>query len=145
MPDGLYRVRLTVRDDADNPQGDGARAERISDAFHLDSRPPELTEPAVTRETAGWGVRFEAHDRGGAIAALEVSVDGAAWRGLVPLDGVADSSTETFQLTLDRDGDGGRSVILRAIDASGNVAARLVHLEAARGRSVQSSGVDQAR
>jgi len=126
MPDGFYRVRLTVSDAPDNPEGDGAHAERVSDAFHLDSRPPEVGPPAPTRTASGWDVAFEAHDRGGVIAAVEVSVDGAPWRGLVPLDGVADSETEAFRLTLD--GTDARALMLRAIDASGNVAARMLRL-----------------
>ena len=54
--------------------------------------------------------------------AVEVAVDGGPWTPLSPLDGVADSEQEDYRLLLPHAPEAGvRSLIVRAIDASGNL------------------------
>jgi hypothetical protein len=124
VPDGRYRIRLTADDSPDNADGSERRALRVSDAFLIDNTRPELGEPDWSRTVEGWRVRFVARDPGGAIVAAEFNLDGGDWQPLRPLDGVADSDEERFEIDL-----GGRQrdatfrgLGVRAVDAAGNLA-----------------------
>jgi hypothetical protein len=124
MPDGIYRVRLTVDDSLDNPNGTHRRAERISEAFRVDNTRPSVGDFEIERVSKGHEVRFVARDPGGSVAALEVAIDGRGWMPLSPLDGVADSELEQYTLIVEPDathGDGARSMIVRVTDSSGNL------------------------
>jgi outer membrane protein assembly factor BamB len=124
MPDGVYRVRLTVDDSLDNPNGTHRHSERISDAFRVDNTRPSVGDHEVERSDEGYGVRFVARDPGGSVAAVEVAIDGGEWKPLSPLDGVADSELESYRLIVQRNGEnpaGARSMIVRVTDSSGNL------------------------
>jgi hypothetical protein len=123
-PDGIYRVRLTVDDAADNPNGTHRHVERVSDAFRVDNTRPSVGEHRISRSGRRREVRFVARDPGGSVAAVEIAVDGGAWTPLSPLDGVADSELEEYRLVLEPDEDhpgGPRSIIARVTDSSGNL------------------------
>ena len=51
---------------------------------------------------------------------VEYSLDGDRWQAIYPKDGIADSRTEQFELTLEGEA-AARGVIIRAIDALNNV------------------------
>ena len=124
MPDGIYRVRLTVDDSLDNPNGTHRRSERVSDAFRVDNTRPSVGDFEVERSPKGYEVHFVARDAGGSIAALEVAIDGRRWMPLSPLDGVADSELERYTLIVEADtssADSSRSMIVRVTDSSGNL------------------------
>jgi len=124
MPDGVYRVRLTVDDSLDNPNGTHRRSERTSNAFRVDNTRPSVGEFEVERSAKGHEVRFVARDPGGSVAALEVAIDGRAWVPLSPLDGVADSEIERYTLIIEPEASapaGARSMIVRVTDSSGNL------------------------
>jgi hypothetical protein len=138
MPDGIYRVRLTVSDSLDNPNGTHRRAERLSDSFRVDNTRPSVGELEIEPSPEGLEVRFVARDPGGSVAALEVAIDGRDWTPLSPLDGVADSELERYKLIIEADDFGpsrasgpdgpsrasglsGRSMIVRVTDSSGNL------------------------
>lgn len=124
VADGTYRVRLTVDDHLDNPNGTHREAERLSDAFHVDNRRPAVGQPDVRRAGDAWEVAFSAEDPGGQVAALEVALDGGEWTPLSPDDGVADSATERYRLIVPRGmapDDGERTLLVRVVDAAGNV------------------------
>jgi hypothetical protein len=118
MPDGLYRVRVTAEDAADNPLGKGLTAELVSDLFRIDNTPPSLAKPDIRRKPDGVELSFVASDPGGRIAAVETAVDARPWKQIDALDGVADSAQERYRLSL---APGDRSVRVRVIDASGNL------------------------
>jgi hypothetical protein len=119
MPDGIYRVRLTVDDSLDNPNGTHRRSERVSDAFRVDNTRPSVGEFEAEPTSKGYEVRFAARDAGGSVAALEVAIDGGGWMPLSPLDGVADSELERYSLIVEADTP--RSIIVRVTDSSGNL------------------------
>jgi hypothetical protein len=124
MPDGIYRVRLTVDDSLDNPNGTHRRSERVSEAFRVDNTRPSVGDFEVEPSPKGYAVRFVARDAGGSVAALEVAIDGGRWMPLSPLDGVADSDLEPYSLIVEADttrADAPRSMIVRVTDSSGNL------------------------
>lgn len=119
MPDGVYRVRLTVDDSLDNPNGTHRRTERVSDAFRVDNTRPSVGDFDAEPSSKGYEVRFTARDVGGSVAALEVAIDGGGWMPLSPLDGVADSELEQYSLSLEAGTP--LSMIVRVTDSSGNL------------------------
>jgi hypothetical protein len=128
--DGVYRVRLTVDDSLDNPNGTHRKTERVSDAFRIDNTPPSIGK----RESDGSGgdvrVRFEALDPGGSVAAVEIALDGAEWTPLSPLDGVADSERERYELVIHEDRQPRpRTLRVRVTDSSGNLGGDMWRLE----------------
>ena len=56
---------------------------------------------------------------------VEYSQDGQRWHGVFPVDGIADSKSERYELSIDGD-IGERGVTLRASDAMNNVASAQV-------------------
>lgn len=129
VPDGAYRVRLTVHDGLDHPEGEGRSDRRVSELFELDNTRPRLTELEVRVERSGWRVEFAALDPDGAVAAVETALDGGPWQIVTPLDGVADSAEERFEIRVEGDGrNGERSLQIRVTDAAGNLGGRMQRL-----------------
>jgi sugar lactone lactonase YvrE len=120
-PDGIYRVRLSADDAADNPNGTHLHIERISDAFRVDNTRPSVGEHELARSGRMREVRFVARDPGGSVAAVEVALDGGPWMPLSPQDGVADSELESYRLELEPVDAQARSIIVRVTDSSGNL------------------------
>ena len=120
-PDGIYRVRLSVDDAADNPNGTHLHIERISDAFRVDNTRPSVGEHEFGRSGRAREVRFVARDPGGSVAAVEVALDGGMWTPLSPQDGVADSELESYRLVLEPGAEDAHSIIVRVTDSAGNL------------------------
>ena len=125
MPDGLYRVRLIADDARDNPDGKQHQVSRVSGPFRIDNTRPSVGAPRIRKDGASYRVEFVANDPGGNVVAAEVAVDAGAWEPLDPLDGVADSSEERYELVVappERDpGYGPHTVKVRVTDAAGNM------------------------
>lgn len=118
LPNGLYEVRLVATDALDNPDGP------LSDShdgveFLVDNEAPRIT---TTRE--GDSVTVRITDALSPVGKVEYSVDAEQWLRAIPLDGIADSSEETYRLPLSEIS--GRYVIVRAVDAHYNVATESV-------------------
>jgi flavin-binding protein dodecin len=65
-------------------------------------------------------VSFEIRDADSAVQKAEYSLDGDRWMTVYPLDGIADSRLELFELPLEGE-IGARGVIVRATDSLNNV------------------------
>jgi hypothetical protein len=130
MPDGYYRVRLTADDTPDNARGSEQWDRKISDAFQIDNSRPSVDEFEVRREGRQLRISFVARDVGGSIAAVEVELDGGNLQPLEPVDGVADSEEEFYELLVDAAAHGATpSLTVRAVDAAGNIGGNLWLLE----------------
>ena len=70
-------------------------------------------------------IGFEVKDDHSPIQKVEYSQDGQRWHGVFPVDGIADSKSERYELSIDGD-IGERGVTLRASDAMNNVASAQV-------------------
>ena len=114
LPDGRYELRLTATDEADNP--DGALTD-VKDGveFQVDNSAPKIS---ITSEDGDVVVHIT--DELSPIGRVEYSADAEKWVRMTPVDGIADSRSETFRLSR-KDVDG-KFVIVRAVDAQYNVA-----------------------
>jgi hypothetical protein len=117
LPDGRYRFQVRVSDHLSNPS-DLALSHRLeTEPVEIDLTPPLIRTLSASRVE----FRFEATDATSPIRRAEFQLDGGPWTPLYPVDGIADSLTESFLLRLPI-GSAARQVSLRIFDASSNVA-----------------------
>jgi hypothetical protein len=117
VPDGTYVVKITASDAPSNSPGSALVGERESGSFEVDNTPPRVVFP---EKRDGTILRFSVIDEHSPVQKVEYSLEGDRWRVVYPLDGIADSRAEEFEINL---GDNlGRSVTIRATDAMSNAA-----------------------
>ncbi len=120
LPDGAYELRLVVTDAIDNPDAP------LSDALEGVELLVDNTPPVVTSRTDGIDVVIQIADKASPIGKVEYSADAQKWVRITPVDGIADSMSETYRLK--RTDAEGRFVIVRAVDAFFNVATESISL-----------------
>jgi hypothetical protein len=119
--DGRYWFRVVVSDKLANPLESAREAELISGPVVVDNTPP-----AITALTANGRLEYllRAQDSLSELRRCEYSVDAGTWNLLEAEDGVTDSLSETFKLTLPSLAPGEHTLTFRVFDAAGNVTAR---------------------
>lgn len=121
VPNGTYFVKVVASDGASNAAGDALAGEMDSVAFEIDNTPPTFVTAPVRFERGRTIVAFDVKDQDSPIQRVEYSQDGTHWRTVFPVDGIADSPSEHYELSID-----GEltevGVTLRATDAMNNVA-----------------------
>ncbi len=120
VPNGTYVVKVVASDAPANPPGTALSGERESRAFDIDNTPPVIEVTSVRRENTRTTVSFTVTDDFSSVQRVEYSLDGDRWRAIYPKDGIADSPSEQFEVSVDAD-TSERAVILRAVDAMNNV------------------------
>ncbi|MBK5258489.1 MAG: hypothetical protein JJE51_02780 [Thermoanaerobaculia bacterium] len=118
VPDGLYELKLTVTDAIDNPDMPLSDT-RESVEFQVDN-----TSPSIASSDSGEEIVIRVSDGVSPVGKVEYSADAEKWIRLTPVDGIADSTEETFRLP--RSSVQGKFVIVRATDAYFNVATQSV-------------------
>jgi len=93
--------------------------------------PPAIVVGAVRVERGRTIVPFDVKDDHSPVQRVEFSQDGQRWRGVFPVDGIADARDEHYELTVDGEL-GERGLTLRASDSMNNVAT--THVPAPRRR-----------
>jgi len=131
IPNGTYFVKIIASDSPSNPAGTALTGEMDSVAFEVDNTPPTITVGAVRVASGRTIIPFDVKDDHSPVQRVEFSQDGQRWRGVFPVDGIADSRDEHYELTLDGEL-GERGVTLRASDSMNNVAT--THVPAPRRR-----------
>jgi hypothetical protein len=131
VPNGTYFVRIVASDSPSNPPGSALTGELDSQAFEIDNTPPTITLGAVRFEKGATVIPFDVLDDHSPILRVEFSEDGRLWRAVFPVDGIADSRSEHYELTVDGEL-GDRGLTLRASDSMNNVAT--AHVDAPRRR-----------
>jgi hypothetical protein len=112
---------VVASDGPDNPPALALTGQKDSASFEVDNSPPVL-EAALVPGSKG-RIRATARDAGSSIRRLEISVDAGRWQEVYPLDGINDSSEETYEFAAPpADAPGPRVVVLRVSDRLGNVA-----------------------
>jgi hypothetical protein len=121
VPNGSYIVRIVASDGPSNAADSALVGEMDSVAFDIDNTPPAISPPSVQFANGKTTVAFDATDDQSPILRVECSLDGVQWRAAFPVDGIADSRREHYQLTFDGDL-GPRGLSIRVTDAMNNVA-----------------------
>ena len=121
VPSGRYVFRVIARDQTSNPEGRGLSYERDTEAFDVDNEPP-----TIQATVNGSLVKVVVNDAVNAIRKAEWAKEAGTWADLSPIDGVADSREEVFEVRLEAILPA--AIVLRATDAFGNVALTRVPL-----------------
>ena len=121
VPNGTYVIKVIASDASANSPGSALVAERESDTFDIDNSPPSITIASVANVGGKTAVRFTVKDADSPVARVEYSLDAERWRPIYPMDGIADSRLEEYELVLDHELTADKQVILRAFDAMNNV------------------------
>jgi hypothetical protein len=127
LADGRYVFKVVASDAPDNPAGQALKGERVSEPVEIDTTPPDIKEVGAPRIVDGRvTVAFDAIDATGLIKKADMSLDAGSWSPVLPDDHIADSSHETYSLSLPVASGGEHTVSIRVFDSSGNVASARV-------------------
>jgi sugar lactone lactonase YvrE len=129
IPNGTYFVKIVASDAPSNPMSTALAGELDSSAFEVDNTPPTITVSSVRVASGRTIVTFDVRDDHSPIRGVEFSQDGQRWRSVFPVDGIADSRDEHYELPIEGSL-GDRGLTLRASDAMNNVAT--THVDAPR-------------
>jgi sugar lactone lactonase YvrE len=125
VPNGTYFVKIVASDAPANAAAEALAGEMDSIAFEIDNTPPAITVGAVRMERGRTVVPFQVTDDHSPIQRVEYSQDGQHWRSIFPVDGIADSRSERYELSIEGD-IGERGLTLRATDSMNNVSSAQV-------------------
>ena len=131
IPNGTYFVKIVASDAPSNPLATALAGELDSAAFEVDNTPPVISIANVRVVSGRTVVTFDVKDDHSPIRGVEYSADGQRWRGVFPVDGIADSREEHYELPIEGEL-GERGITLRASDSMNNVAT--IHVDAPRRR-----------
>jgi hypothetical protein len=129
IPNGTYFVKIVASDAPSNPLATALSGELDSTAFEVDNTPPSITVSSVRVVSGRTIITFDVKDDHSPVQRVEFSQDGQRWRGLFPVDGIADSREEHYELPIDGEL-GDRGVTLRASDTMNNIST--AHVDAPR-------------
>jgi len=121
LPNGTYFVKIVASDAPSNPIGTALAGELDSSAFEIDNTPPDIAVSRVRVDRGRTIITFDVKDDHSPIQRVEFSQDGQRWRGVFPVDGIADSRDEHYELGIEGEL-GERGLTLRASDSMNNVA-----------------------
>ncbi len=121
IPNGTYFVRIVASDAPSNPAGTALTGDLESTAFEVDNTAPAIAVRSVRLDRGRTIISFDVKDDHSPIQRAEFSQDGQRWRGVFPVDGIADSREEHYELAVDGEL-GERGLTLRASDSMNNVA-----------------------
>jgi hypothetical protein len=120
VPNGTYIVKIVASDKPSNSADTALTGELESVLFEVDNTPPEIVIASTRVDGNQTVITFDVKDDHSPIQRVELSQDGQQWRGVFPVDGIADSKSEHYVVTLDGR-IGPRGVTLRASDSMNNV------------------------
>jgi hypothetical protein len=152
VPDGVYRLRVSASDRPSNPESEALERAKVSDLFVVDHEAPSVTlsfsreqAPLVIHSREKGRLTVQIRDDLTRIVSAEVAIDSGPWSSLFPEDGLFDSRSETLHVPLG-DLKGAHVVVVRAIDAAGNVGSRdmLVAIPDLPGPNMDGVGPDRA-
>lgn len=124
LPDGRYRIRLTVNDAASNPAGESLSASRETELFVIDNAAPTISGLSASAENGRLRIRFHAVDVASKLTRAEYSINGGEWAPADPQSRLFDAGSLDFDFDVAAPAEaGGIVVAVRAYDERDNVAA----------------------
>jgi len=118
VPDGRYSLRVSASDAPSNVAGRALAGERESPAFDIDNTSPIIVID-LPRAAAPNRLTFVVRDAQTPIDRVEYAIGGGPYQPISPIDGVADSLEEKYELTLPA-GTPLSRVMIRATDSMQN-------------------------
>jgi len=122
LADGPYEVRVVASDEPDNPRGQALEAGRISRAVVVDNNPPAVS--GLKAKDAGGGravLSGKVADTTSRIVRIDYAVDtNDEWRPVLPADGICDSPSEAFSVTIPELEPGVHRLAVRVTDEYNN-------------------------
>lgn len=129
VPDGTYVVKIAATDSPSNSPGTALVGERESSSFEVDNTPPRVVFPEKRDAKT---LRFTVVDDHSPVQKVEYSLEGDRWRVIYPLDGIADSRSEEFEIEI---GDNSaRSLTIRATDSMNNASTAVASSQTSQGQ-----------
>ncbi len=123
MPDGRYALKIVASDSPSNPADTARTGERASKSFEVDNTPPRVEGLAISPYTNGHQVTFTARDDISPVRSVEYAVNSGSWNVIFPVDGIADSTEESFDFQLEGYNDGGvYTLVVKLTDSLENTA-----------------------
>ena len=120
VPNGRYLLRVVASDAPGNPPAFALTGSKASASFEVDNLAPSI---AATLDPGGANrIRVTVRDDASPVRKLETSTDAGRWEEVHPVDGIADSREESYEILLPPSKGRPRIVVLRATDLLGNVA-----------------------
>jgi hypothetical protein len=115
LADGQYVFRIVAKDNPSNPEMLALSGEKTSNPITIDNTAPVVSVVSNTFAQ----VVFEAVDQASFVARAEYSLNATEWRPIYAQDGISDSRTERYTVTLPNEA-GEYAVTLRVFDVNGN-------------------------
>jgi WD40 repeat protein len=120
VPNGTYVLKVSASDRRVNPADGALAGELESSSFEIDNVSPTVQLGTIRRDGARFIVAADVRDADSPVTRVEYSLDAQRWQTAFPRDGILDARQESFELRLEADA-GGRTLVVRATDALGNV------------------------
>ena len=120
VPNGRYVLQVVASDARSNSPATALTGSMESTTFDIDNMPPTIVVTGTRRDGPRTVITFDVRDEDSAVQKAEYSLDGDRWQAIYPKDGIADSRSEQFELTLEGE-TASRAVVIRATDALNNV------------------------
>jgi hypothetical protein len=120
VPNGRYLLRVVASDAPGNPPAFALTGSKASASFEVDNLPPSIT--ATLDPRGNNRIHVSVRDDASPVRKLETSIDAGRWEEVHPVDGIADSREESYEIPLPPSTGRARIVVLRATDLLGNVA-----------------------
>ncbi len=120
VPNGTYVLKVLASDGKSNPAESALAGDLESSSFEIDNVSPTITIGAIRRDGSRFVIAAEVRDDDSPVSRVEYSLDAQRWQPVFPRDGILDGRQESFEIRVDADASG-RTLVLRAIDALGNV------------------------
>lgn len=121
FPDGVYFIKVVASDSPSNPPAQAQDNEIISKSFVISNRSPsvEPQTPQIEGSRVSW--RFTVQTNESVVHQAEYSLDGGQWSILFPQDGIADSESEDYSVSLEDLKPGEHVITIRVGDSVGNI------------------------
>jgi hypothetical protein len=121
LADGDYLFKVIASDSPENPEDVALKNERTTDTIAIDNTPPVIKGGAPVVSGNLVEIMFDTTEATSRIVKGEYSVDGGPWKLVFPVDGLADSTKESFKVKVTFDKPGEHVIAFRCSDASANV------------------------
>lgn len=120
LPDGEYRVKVSVSDAPSNPEREALSTEKISRPVTIDNSRPEIRGFSVRRQGSQLKVAFTAEDNYSVIKEAGYLIRPNGWQVVFPKDGICDAKDEAFEFSVTLPDEFDNMITVKVTDDQGN-------------------------